>query len=144
MKDFMEFYSVTSYLSGTTWLNSEELDCHFHVGYWDGISRDVSELTLPDRNTMERIRFIYALRDMLNKINITDYKPYISSIFAGKMEIKDSRVVFTDACFGELEIINYVITINSTWEETSIPKKVVQDLENGFQRMLECSKDDIK
>lgn len=132
-------YRVVSYLSGTTWIESLEKDCHFHVSHWSRICRCAA--SLPDRNQIERTRFASLVADMLNEIQEKSYTPFIRSIMAGKMEIGETSVVFTDAYYGAIVLNNYHVE-DGKWEPKMIPEAVMNDLEKGFQRMLECSSEE--
>ena len=134
-----EEYRVESFQSGTTWIMNSDDTCKLHIGFWvdENVDRD---LLIHDRGTAEKGRFAQALCTMLNDIcnsRAENSKDYLCSMYAGRMDVQDSKIIFYDAYMGKLEVDCFIVNLNG-WEEVTIPDKVKQDLQDGFDRTVEC------
>ncbi len=129
----MKLYDVVNYLSGTTWVRG--VGANLFINSWKFPESYIRDLAIHDRPEREKLRFARALCDMLNDTYEPIPKPYMCSMFAGKMEILKDTVIFYDCLLGEIKIENFEINPNE-WIKAKIPKDVKKDLEYGFALTL--------
>lgn len=129
-------YSIEGYQSGTTWIVADGL--RLHCGYWTKLTGDK---TTKQRGHIERYRFIYDLIDNLNKMDESDYIPYVS-LMTHRYEVYEDLILFDDDhYFGTLTLSNYEINGNK-WDVTPLPDFFKEDIEKMVERAIECDKND--
>ena len=143
-----DFYTVASYQSGTTWVNSEDGLVKLHMGYWGG-KPPHPESVMMGRGLMEKSRLATSLCKCLNDAHEFLHgeeavKPHIWGLTTFQSVIIGHTLRLRDAYLGDNCSCNYQIggeNGNAAWNPRAFPDYFIEEMTFIMEEIKANSKD---